>query len=169
MNLKLPNILITGTPGSGKTTLCSLLQSCCPELEHIEIGKIVKERSLHYGYDLSHQSFIINEDLVVDELEERIQKGGVLVDHHSSSFFPERWFDLIVCLVCDNTVLYDRLLARNYPKSKIEENVECEIMHVVLDEAQESYENVLILESNCLEDIEQNVRTLDAWFESREG
>ena len=50
-----------------------------------------------------------------------------------------RWFDLVVVLTCDNTVLYDRLQARNYRDNKIQENVECEIMQVVLEEARESY------------------------------
>ncbi len=38
--------------------------------------------------------------------------GGCVVDYHGSDFFPERWFDLIVVLRTDNTVLYDRLLQR---------------------------------------------------------
>ena len=50
-----------------------------------------------------------------------------------------RWFDLVVVLTCDNTILYDRLASRNYKDNKIQENVQCEIMHVVLEEARESY------------------------------
>ena len=50
-----------------------------------------------------------------------------------------RWFDLIVVLTCDNTILYDRLIARNYKLNKIQENVQCEIMKIVLDEAFDNY------------------------------
>jgi len=53
--------------------------------------------------------------------------GGNIVDHHSCDFFPERWFDLVVVLQCDNTVLWNRLEKRGYSKSKIQENVQCEV------------------------------------------
>jgi adenylate kinase len=49
---------------------------------------------------------------VCDELEDEMEKGGVIIDFHSNDFFPERWFDLVVVLVTDNTTLYDRLAAR---------------------------------------------------------
>ena len=48
----------------------------------------------------------------------------------SCDFFPERWFDLVLVLTCDNTALYDRLMERGYAAKKVEENVQCEIMQV---------------------------------------
>lgn len=51
-----------------------------------------------------------------------------------------RWFDLVVVLQTDNTVLYERLEKRGYPQAKVTENVECEIMMVLLQEAHDSYE-----------------------------
>ncbi|NTV77535.1 MAG: AAA family ATPase [Methanothrix sp.] len=48
--------------------------------------------------------------------------GGVVLESHSCDFFPERWFDLVVVLRSDNTVLFDRLAARGYPKRKLDEN-----------------------------------------------
>lgn len=50
-----------------------------------------------------------DEDMVVDFLEPEIQKEGCIIDFHSSGFFPERWFDLVVLLRTNNTVLFDRL------------------------------------------------------------
>lgn len=50
-----------------------------------------------------------------------------------------RWFDLVVVLQCGTSVLWERLEKRRYPPSKISENVECEIMMVILEEATESY------------------------------
>lgn len=57
-------------------------------------------------------------------------EGGIVVDHHSSDFFPERFFDLVVVLQTDNSHLYDRLHKRGYAEAKIRENIECEIMQV---------------------------------------
>jgi len=50
---------------------------------------------------------------VIDELEERMSKGGNIVDYHSCEFFPERWFDIVFVLRTDNTILYKRLQQRS--------------------------------------------------------
>jgi adenylate kinase len=39
-------------------------------------------------------------------------EGGVIIDFHTVDFFPERFFDLVLVLRTDNTVLYDRLAFR---------------------------------------------------------
>ena len=38
-----------------------------------------------------------------------MSEGGVVLEHHTVDFFPERWFDLVLVLRCDNTILFDRL------------------------------------------------------------
>ncbi|KAJ2345547.1 factor activating pos9, partial [Coemansia sp. RSA 2618] len=43
-----PNILITGTPGTGKTTTAELI-TLAAGLEKVTVGELVKERSLHDG------------------------------------------------------------------------------------------------------------------------
>ena len=106
-----PNILITGTPGTGKTTTSDLL-STLTTYPHVNVGQVVKEKSCHEGVDTQFDSFILDEDKLVDELEPLLESGGHIVDFHSSEIFPERWFDLVVVLRTDNTVLYDRLAKR---------------------------------------------------------
>ncbi len=49
---------------------------------------------------------------VCDALEDLIAEGGAVVDHHGCDFFPERWFDLVIVLQTDNTLLYERLERR---------------------------------------------------------
>ncbi len=51
---------------------------------------------------------------VIDELEDRMQEGGIVVEYHGCEFFPERWFDAVFVLRTDNTVLYDRLIQRYF-------------------------------------------------------
>ena len=41
-----PNILITGTPGVGKTTFSRLLVEYVPELTLISVGDLIKEKKL---------------------------------------------------------------------------------------------------------------------------
>ncbi|KAJ3087097.1 hypothetical protein HK102_011819 [Quaeritorhiza haematococci] len=161
-----PNILITGTPGTGKTTTAELV-ALATNMTHVEVGKLVKSKGLHEGWDETFQSYIIDEDKVVDELEDAMQQGGQIVDHHGCDFFPERWFDLVVVLRTDNTALYSRLEKRNYPTIKIQENIECEIMQVVLEEARASYaqEIVVELKSETIDDMEGNVERIQEWVD----
>lgn len=107
---------------------------------------------------------IIDEDRLLDHMEDLLANGGCIVEHHSCDFFPERWFDLVVVLLTNNTLLFDRLTARGYPLSKVQENVECEIMQVILQEAHESYkpEVVMVLESETAEQLQRNARAIVA-------
>ncbi|KAL4129442.1 hypothetical protein PRIC2_005450 [Phytophthora ramorum] len=134
-----PNILVTGTPGTGKTSMCQQLAERSQLLSHLNVGDLVKERGLHSGRDEEFDCFVLDEDKVCDEMEDMMAEGGKVVDFHTCDFFPERWFDLVVVLRADNTTLFDRLQKRGYSDKKVAENVECEIMEVVLQEARESY------------------------------
>lgn len=49
---------------------------------------------------------------VIDELEDRMSEGGVIVDYHGCDFFPERWFHIVFVLRTENSFLYDRLESR---------------------------------------------------------
>lgn len=83
----------------------------------------------------------------------------------------DRWFDLVVVLQADNTVLYERLEKRGYAQNKISENVECEIMMVVLEEAMESYKEEIVkpLPSNTAEEMEANAATMLQWIRQHGG
>jgi broad-specificity NMP kinase len=49
----LPNILVTGTPGVGKTSLCSLLESQLPEdynlpgFQYIKLAELINSKKLY--------------------------------------------------------------------------------------------------------------------------
>ncbi|ETV87736.1 hypothetical protein H257_01209 [Aphanomyces astaci] len=167
MARRLPNILVTGTPGTGKTTLCQLLAERTP-LRNVNVGDLVKEHELHAGRDEDFDCFILDEDKVVDDMDDMMSSadGGIVVDFHTCDFFPERWFDLVVVLRTDNTTLFDRLTNRGYTAKKVSENVECEIMQVVLQDAQESYvpEIVQELTSVTVADMETNVDRIVSWM-----
>jgi len=159
-----PNVLVTGTPGTGKTTLCEALASAT-QMNHINVGNLVVEKGLHSGRDEMWNSYILDEDKVCDELEEIMCSGNTVVDHHTCDFFPERWFDLVVVLRTDNSVLYPRLEQRGFNQRKITENIECEIFQVVLEEAHDSYQQEIIVElqSNTVEEMQSNLNKLTSW------
>ncbi|KEF61657.1 dTMP kinase [Exophiala aquamarina CBS 119918] len=176
----LPNIIITGTPGVGKTTTCNqlvaLASQCTPpvSLKYLSINDLVKERGAHSGYDEEFQTVFVDEEKLMDEVEKEIEdgagEGGWIVDWHSTEGFAIRWVDLVVVLRCEETsILYDRLSSRGYRDEKVQENMDAEIFGVVTEEAREGWTDegqVVELKSTEAEDIEENAERILQWIKN---
>jgi len=65
---RLPNIIITGTPGVGKTSHCEALAERSGELglglRHVSVNQVVKDKQCHEGWDDEYQSWVVDEDKV---------------------------------------------------------------------------------------------------------
>ena len=59
-----PNIIVTGTPGVGKTSHCAALAGAT-KLKHLSINQVVKERGCHEGWSDEYSSYMVDEDKVV--------------------------------------------------------------------------------------------------------
>lgn len=191
MPRRYPNIIITGTPGVGKTTTALQLielaqtqtssppQSSLP-LKHLSINKLAKDLSLYESYDSDLQAHVIDEERLLDEVSDKISDGegtgGWVIDWHVCDIFPERWVDLVVVLRCEDTnVFYERLTSdkkaengekRGYTGQKLQENIDAEIFGVIADEAREAWSGegaVVELQSVEAEQIEENVERILEW------
>jgi adenylate kinase len=139
-------------------------------MKHICVGDVIQENKCYEGRDEQLDSYILDEDKLLDTMEIMLETAaeegvGIVADFHACELFPERWFDLILVLRAKTDVLYDRLTARGYSENKRSENMECEIMQVILEEARDAYalEIVHEVQSNTLEDMEANVSRLEQW------
>ena len=117
-----PNILVTGTPGVGKTRFASVLKKHLNHVKVINVGDFAKDNNLLGDWDEKYQSHEMKEEELLDGLETVVGQGdgGVVVEHHDPDLFPERWFDLVLVLRCNNTLLYERLTSRGYSGTKLE-------------------------------------------------
>lgn len=151
-NNNLPNIIITGTPGVGKTSLSILLADKLNEkfqtdkFIHINVGKLINDQKLYTNWNEEFDVPEFDDERVMEVLEPMIKEGGKVLDFHTVDFIPDELIHLVVLLRCNNTVLYDRLKARNYTEKKIRENIECEIMEVTADDVKECWSQDKILE-----------------------
>ena len=144
-------IVITGTPGTGKTTLAQALAKELGFL-HIDVSSIIKERKLSEGYDEERQCETINQEKLVGVLLDMIADGNghdsYLFDSHLAHYLPNKAVDLCIVTKCDLRELKKRLEERGYSKYKIRENLDAEIFDVCLVEAMEEQEHdVLVVDT----------------------
>jgi adenylate kinase len=133
-------ILITGTPGTGKTTLAKLLgERLESEVVHIAVfatGEVVE--SMEKGTK------------IVDErkLEEKIKKhitGDAIIDGHLSSSFGIG--DLVIVLRTNPQTLEGRLKKKGFGDEKIKENLEAEALDVCLVESLGKHKEVFEIDT----------------------
>lgn len=163
---RLPNILVTGTPGVGKSLMSELLAGKTG-LSWLEVSKFAKDNGYIDYHDDEYRCLVLDEDKLLDAMEPIMQQGGQIVDYLSAEMFPERWFDIVFVLRTNNTLLYDRLTARGYADKKLEDNVTCEIFMTILEEAKRSYDKNIVheLQSDTLQQLEANIDRICWWIE----
>lgn len=195
MSRKYPNIIITGTPGVGKSTTAeqlieltkpgsSSIDAANPiKLKHVSINKIAKEHDLYESYDEELQTHVVAEEKLLDHIDALIEDGsgdgGWVIDWHVCDIFPERWVDLVVVLRCEDTkVFYERLTnkklteegeKRGYTGQKLQENIDAEIFGVIAEEAREAWPGegaVVELPSVEAEQIEENAERIWRWCQA---
>jgi len=72
-----PVILITGTPGTGKSTHAELLvQESSIPLRHINVSEFVKEKELYENFDAEWDSYIVDEDKARTCVARRLDCSG---------------------------------------------------------------------------------------------
>lgn len=140
-------VCATGTPGVGKTTICSLVKARLgtDEYEFLNIGDYIKENKLYSEWDDEMNCSIFDGEKLVDELKRIVkdlsirQTKGILIDFHSIGFIPRKLVDHVVAIRTDTERLWTRLEKRGYKEAKIKENVEAEIFMESMNEAVEQF------------------------------
>jgi len=117
MEPEIKTIAVTGTPGCGKTTLCSkspypVLTVHDLALKYGCIGPIESDGSAPIDTEKLSKQWTKPEDIT-------------LIDGHLSHLLP---VDAIIILRCEPEILRKRLTIRKYAESKVEQNVEFELL-----------------------------------------
>ncbi|MEZ0345128.1 MAG: AAA family ATPase [Infirmifilum sp.] len=123
-------ILITGTPGTGKTTVAQLLAKKLGK-EYLNLGKIIEQASLYQGYDEQTASYVVDIPRTLKYLR-KLLKCDEIIDTHLVESIPVEKISKVIVLRVDPLLLRERLRARGYSETKIQENVEAEILDYVL-------------------------------------
>ncbi len=122
-------ILLTGTPGVGKTSVAKRFSSIY-NYKYINLNEFSKKYIIKY--DSERETYIVDLDKVKDELRKITENNNYIIESHISHFMDG---DFVIVLRLDPKILMERLKIRGYKKKKIVENIEAEILDVCLVES----------------------------------
>jgi adenylate kinase len=116
-------VAVTGTPGTGKTTVTTLLDNPV-----IHLNDLIHEAGLWSERDEGRDSLVAD----LDAVREAIGDWSGVVESHLAHHLAA---DRVVVLRCHPDTLADRLRDRGADEAKAVENAESEALDVILSEA----------------------------------
>ncbi|UCD13911.1 MAG: adenylate kinase family protein [Thermoplasmatales archaeon] len=136
-------VALSGTPGTGKTSVSALLQNKGYTI--INLNELAVDKGFVTGIDRKRNSKIID----IGGLNEYINdfcktKEIVFIDGHASHLLSI--VENVILLRCHPRELRNRLQKKDWPLEKIKENVDAETLDVILCEAVECYPEEHIFE-----------------------
>lgn len=148
---------LTGTPGTGKTTLSEELP-----FEVIHLNEYMHENDI--GEELENGELEID----LEELKQNQPEASgkdLLIEGHLSHFL-----DLDYCLVLRTNpeTLENRLNKRDYSEEKVRENIESEALDVILSQAVQNQRNVFEIDTTDETVEETKKRILEALEDEEE-
>jgi adenylate kinase len=128
-------VALTGTPGTGKTTVADRLET---DLEVVHLNELLESEELYDEVDEQRESKVVDFEGIQEYLAGR---DGILVESHLAHLVEA---DRVVVLRCHPEEVVERLRERGESEESAEENAESEALDVILAEAVERFgrENV---------------------------
>jgi len=127
-------IMVTGTPGTGKTTFAKKLAKEIGA-DYVALTQFVSERKLYTGFDWERESRVVNLARVhasLNRLLLQTRRPTIVDTHMPEGIIPKDLVKLIFVLRCHPRILEERLSKKKWKQSKIRENVLAEMLDVCL-------------------------------------
>jgi adenylate kinase len=125
-------VAITGTPGTGKTTVTSILEK--KDFTVVDLKKVAFENKFIIGFDKIRSSRIVDIKKLDKYIKNRFNNQDIVfVEGHIAHLLS--CIDKIIILRMHPSKLKKILKNRNWSEEKIHENIEAEILDVILTEA----------------------------------
>lgn len=140
-------IIVTGTPGSGKTEVARFLSETL-DFVYINVNRAIRSRKLWSSYDKKRRCYVVDKRKLVRMMVNELGKHpDIVFDSHMSHYLPKKYVDVCIVTSCDIAVLKRRLQRRRYSAAKVRENLEAEIFQLCLTEAQEQKHKIISLDT----------------------
>ncbi len=134
-------VIVTGTPGTGKTTISRLLER---ELRasYVNPQSLIRREGMDFTYDDNRKTRIVSPRRLRKAIRRRAVRAdhGLVIDSHiSPETGPLPRLVRAIVLRCDPVILKRRLKRKRWSKSKIGENLLAEILDICLWDAVKNY------------------------------
>ncbi len=134
-------VIVTGTPGTGKTTFSRRLAKEIGA-NYIPLTEYVSRHRLYAGFDRERGSRIVNVSQTYASLRSLLSRSSgfsVIDTHIPEGIVPKEMVKLVIVLRCHPRTLEDRLRRKNWRPGKVRENVLAEILDSCFTSAVEFY------------------------------
>ena len=146
-------IIVSGTPGTGKTTLSKELTKKL-NFHYIDVKKIISKYKLSEGYDKKRNSKIIdvnklNKKLILEikSISKNKKYSGIIIDSHLSHYLPRKYADYCIVTKCSINELNKRLKKKKFSKHKIQENLQAEIFDICYNESLQRKHKIIAIDT----------------------
>ena len=107
-------IIVSGTPGTGKTTLSKKLEKAI-NYRYLDVARLIKLSKLSEIYDKKRHCYIVDTNRLNKSLANEIKKHpNIIIDSHLSHHLPKKYVDLCIITKCNLKTLEKRLKNKGY-------------------------------------------------------
>ncbi len=140
-------ILLTGTPGVGKTRIANILAKKL-SARVVSITDILKRHKLYSKFDKKNQAYVADLKKLTSVLRKVLNRArnNIIIEGHLGCELKLP-VELVIVLRCHPLVLWKRLKKRDYSFNKIVQNVQAEMLDYCTLKAEKNYQNVIEIDS----------------------
>ena len=159
-------IVVSGTPGTGKTKLSKKLSRKL-NFYYLDVNNFIAKNKLYVGYDKKRKTKIVDVNKLNKNIIDYIKKikyfkkyNGIIIDSHLSHYLPKKYVDFCIVTKCGIKELNKRLKRKKFNKSKIQENIQAEIFDICYNEAKERKHKIIVVDTTKGFNIDDIIRKL---------
>jgi adenylate kinase len=126
-------IIITGSPGTGKTTLSKIIAKKI-NAELISLNELVISKNFIENYDKERDTYVADfaklKKFVLTQIEKAKKQHieNIIIEGHFADIIPNKYIEKVIILRTHPDILKERLKKRGYKENKIKENIQAEIL-----------------------------------------
>ncbi|MBY8989377.1 MAG: adenylate kinase family protein [Candidatus Lokiarchaeota archaeon] len=127
------NIIISGTPGCGKTSVAKELSNLIGGMI-ISLNELATSDDFSFDYDEERKTTIVDFKVFLPYVLGKIKKikkinpSFLIIESHFSDIIPNKFINYVFVLRCHPDELSNRLKEKDYNSKKITENIQAEIL-----------------------------------------